>query len=500
MLRIRGVPVALSYMRLPLFFTVLVLVVFAFGVPSQVMAITAAESAAIAQQKNEAQRRLDSAIAEQKNLADTTESGSPANQGAQDALKELMKQLQQMIAPLLDANYQCMPVLFQCGCGQVKGSNGCTAGSNKWMCECDQSIPDTNHTVKGICVAPLKCEGQSFTNLQGQSTGVGDTGNIIGGIFKGLLDSLMQGLSAGGGGGGGGGGTPYGTTGCTQYYTVTTPSTDPCATYLPPVSGDILGSFGSGSSDLLLDALGTGSQSSAGTNSQTSVSSQLSQGQADGTVPTVSTQSSQVPPGLGQQTVGLSGTRGDIQITSTGGTIFAGARDEKTGTEVAGFFGGDTLGATQPQGVVVRLCQTRPWANSFISYVIPSTFFDGLCSWRGYQVGIPAPLPESTAIVQQTPPTAPAATTTPVYSGIEPKADIWAVPMNVPLGARTSIFWNTQGVSSCTVTSPDGNFFENALFGGAATVPLTGVTVYTISCLVSDGSHVTDFVTVNLSI
>ena len=500
-MRILGVPVALSYMRLPLVFVVFVIAVFTLGVPSDVMAISATEAAAIDQQKNEARRRLQSAIDEQTKLVNTTEPGSSGNQGAQDAIKELMKQLDQMNATLLDSNFQCMPVLLQCGCGQVKGSNGCTAGSNKWMCPCVQSIPDTNHTVKGICVAPLKCEGQSFTNLQGQSTGVGDTGNIIGGIFKGLLDSLMQGLSAGGGGGGSGGGTFGQSAGCTQYYTVTTPTSDPCATYVPPVSGDILGSFGSGSSNLLLDALGTRSQSPIGTDSQTGTSSQSSsQVSVTDTVSTVGTQSSQVSPGLDQQTVGLSGTRGDIRITGTGGTIFAGARDEKTGTEIAGFFGGDTLGTAQPQSVVARLCQARPWNNSFISYVIPSTFFDGLCSWRGYQVGVPAPTSGSTVVTQQQSPPAPVATTTPAYVGVEPKADIWAVPMNVPLGARTSIFWNTQGVSSCTVTSPDGNFFENALFGGAATVPLTGATVYTISCLVTDGSHVTDFVTVNLSI
>src|SRR3989338_2560951 len=310
-------------MRLPLFFVVFVIAVFTLGVPSDVMAISATEAAAIDQQKNEARRRLQSAIDEQTKLVNTTEPGSSGNQGAQDAIKELMKQLDQMNATLLDSNFQCMPVLLQCGCGQVKGSNGCTAGSNKWMCECDQSIPDTNHTVKGICVAPLKCEGQSFTNLQGQSTGVGDTGNIIGGIFKGLLDSLMQGLSAGGGGGGSGGGTFGQSAGCTQYYTVTTPTSDPCATYVPPVSGDILGSFGSGSSNLLLDALGTRSQSPIGTDSQTGTSSQSSsQVSVTDTVSTVGTQSSQVSPGLDQQTVGLSGTdRKSTRLNSSHSSI-----------------------------------------------------------------------------------------------------------------------------------------------------------------------------------
>jgi hypothetical protein len=78
--------------------------------------------------------------------------------------------------------------------------------------------------------------------------------------------------------------------------------------------------------------------------------------------------------------------------------------------------------------------------------------------------------------------------------------DIWAVPAAVPLGARTTIFWNTQGVTNCTETSPDGSFNQNSLSGGAATVPITGATTFSISCDAPDGSHVTGYVVVNLAI
>ncbi|MDP2649104.1 MAG: hypothetical protein Q8P19_04390, partial [bacterium] len=62
------------------------------------------------------------------------------------------------------------------------------------------------------------------------------------------------------------------------------------------------------------------------------------------------------------------------------------------------------------------------------------------------------------------------------------------------------IFWNAQGVTECTETSPDGSFNHTTLSGGAATVPLVRATTFTISCLVPDGSYVSSYVTVNISI
>jgi hypothetical protein len=171
----------------------------------------------------------------------------------------------------------------------------------------------------------------------------------------------------------------------------------------------------------------------------------------------------------------------------------------QSNTTVAGFYGSDTFGGQQPQGLAAGLCRSRPWASNFLSVVIPPSFFDGLCTWRGYQVGTPpppAPTLQQTHVTSK-PATVQPATTTPA---IPARVDIWAAPASVPLDTRTSIFWNTQSVSDCIETSPDGSFNHSTLSGGAATVPITGPTIFTISCIASDGSPVTDSVTVNLSI
>ncbi|HEY4522333.1 MAG TPA: hypothetical protein VJH91_01700 [Candidatus Paceibacterota bacterium] len=194
-----------------------------------------------------------------------------------------------------------------------------------------------------------------------------------------------------------------------------------------------------------------------------------------------------------------SGTSGDIRITNEGVTLIVRSRDPDKNTEVAGFYGSNTLTGQNPTGLVANLCRTRPWATNLLSYVVPANFFDGLCTWRGYQVGLPVPSAPQVTVTQTRPkPTQQTSTTTaPV---VEARVDIWAVPVSVPLGARTSIFWNTQGVASCIISSPDGSFNQSTLSGGASTVPLTGATMYTISCLKADSTPVTDYVMVNLAI
>jgi hypothetical protein len=104
--------------------------------------------------------------------------------------------------------------------------------------------------------------------------------------------------------------------------------------------------------------------------------------------------------------------------------------------------------------------------------------------------------PKVTTPVKPSTPAAPVATSSGPY--VEPQADIWAVPSSVPLGARTTVFWNAKGVTSCTETSPDGSFSQSSLSGGAATVPLSGPTTYTISCTTPAGGHITNYVTVQL--
>ena len=368
-------------------------------------------------------------------------------------------------------------------------------------------------TVVGLCQV-IGCVADSYTGLNGKSTGVGDIGGIVTGIFKGLLDKLMQQKPSGGGGGGGAPGTqasqcPNGT------YTVTIPTGDPCARYIQPTSSSLLGSgTESTATSQLLQALGGTTQSSVDASLGTpSVSEQITQGNTNtsntGSTPSSATITSTgstppVSPGLAGQSVNLqSGTQGNIVTTDAGVTVIANAVDIQGNSTVAGFYGSDTFGA-QPTGIVGKLCLARPWAGSAVSFVIPPSFFDSLCAWRGYKVGTPAPAPTAatTVVVQQisepkgtsTSAAAPAAPTVP------PEVDIWAVPLSVPLGARTSIFWNTKGVSSCTETSPDGSFNQNSLSGGASTVPITGATTFTISCLTPDGKPVTAYVTVNLSI
>lgn len=200
----------------------------------------------------------------------------------------------------------------------------------------------------------------------------------------------------------------------------------------------------------------------------------------------------------------IPGLRGDIQIVGPAGTVIAGSRDASGNSEVAGFYGGSTFSG-QTTGVVASICRSRPWAGNILSYVLPANFFDSLCSARGYQVGNPAPQTQApTVTVTQTQPQTqkPATTTaaTSSVSSVPPKVRIWAVPAKIPLGSRVSIFWTTQGVASCLVTSPDGSFSQTTLAGGASTVALTGDTTFTISCLTPDGTPVTDFVTVSLSI
>ncbi|MEK7156306.1 MAG: hypothetical protein AAB790_00690 [Patescibacteria group bacterium] len=199
-----------------------------------------------------------------------------------------------------------------------------------------------------------------------------------------------------------------------------------------------------------------------------------------------------VPPG---------GLRGDINARPIGATVVAGARDTQGNVEVAGFFGASTFSG-QGGGLVGAWCKSRPWATNFLSKIITPTFFDNICKSRGYQVGMPPATPAVT-LEQTKKPKTTAATTTAATSTaptVPPKVDIWAVPASVPLGGRTSIFWNTQGVTNCTETSPNGGFNQNSLSGGAATQALTAATTFSISCLAPDGSPVTASVTVTLKI
>lgn len=350
----------------------------------------------------------------------------------------------------------------------------------------------------GVCVAPKKCLAKSSDGQNGDMQGMQQA-------LQALQQMLQQMKGGGGGGGGSGSGTGTDTTGpggCTQYYNVTTPSSDPCAVYVPPVS-DTLGSTtgSSAASDLISSLLGGGYannnvQTQPTTNQQTGTTQNTSNQSASSTRP-APTQSSNVTNAPAQLVPGVSG---DIQYSSSNVTVLVNNVDTKAGTQVAGFYGTNANG--QPTSVVSGMCQSRPWATNFLAFIIPGTFFDSLCELRGYKVGTPAAATPVVKIVKKVQTVVKAATTTAATSTgpyIPPQADIWAVPASVPLGSRTTVFWNAKGVTSCAETSPDGSFSQNTLSGGAATVPLSGATTYTISCLTPAGDHITNYATVNLS-
>lgn len=191
-----------------------------------------------------------------------------------------------------------------------------------------------------------------------------------------------------------------------------------------------------------------------------------------------------------------------ITLSAAGATIETGVRDTSGNIEVSAFFGGSAVGGASPSIVAQRMCLVRPWQNPFVSSVIPSSLFDGLCTGKNYQAGIAAAQAPAKAPAVPKNSAAPAKKAAPVAPTEPASVSIWAVPESVSLGARTTIYWIAKGVQSCTETSPDGSFrHDNTInLNGASTVPLTGNTVYTISCITPDGGHITDYVTVKVGI
>lgn len=384
--------------------------------------------------------------------------------------------------------------------------SGCTMSPTPGRPLCAQVVCQdiTNgFTTVGFCATPTTCKATGTSGSDGFGT------QLLQQVLGSLFQKLMQGSSASGSGSGSSAPPPAsssGTTGCTNYYQVTTPTTDPCAYYVPPVSSQLTtGTTNTvpSVSEQLNSITNTNTNTNTNVNTEANTTDALNQlsGQITSVVTTNTTPTSTTALVVPQGAVGglTSGVSGDVQIFSTGGTILAGSVDTQGNSVTAGFYGSDVY-TGQPQGVIADLCRTRPWASNFLSYVLPPSFFDSLCSLRGYQVGIPQPPAPTVTIVQTVAAPVAPGPTTPTTPLIPPSVDIWAVPDSVPLGSRTSVFWTSQGVTSCSVTSPDGSFSQNSLSGGGSTVALTGATTFTISCLAPDGSHVTDLVTVNLSI
>lgn len=412
-----------------------------------------------------------------------------------------------------EADAMCAPVIQKCGCGRVPGAFGCKAGKNMFMCECSDMT--SGYKTTGKCVAANTCRAEATTGKDG--FGLDQVSKILGDLFNQLM-SQGQGQQDGAE-------PPTNastTSGCSQTYTVTVPTTDPCAIYIPPVSESILDSTGSALSDLL--NVGSGEQADGANTNENDVNtpsaSELIKGLAVDTKNDSDPKSVAKPAAVAQQTTKetapvytapvhpASGLQGDIKVLESGGTVIAGKRDQSGNTEVAGFYGGTAFGG-QSTGVVASICRARPWASNVLAYVLPANFFDGLCIARGYQVGSGVATDAPPATVSVTRGSARPIQETPVKTpnnqgqataAEPPKVRIWSVPETVPLGSRASIFWTSQGAENCQVTSSDGNFSQTSLQGGASTVALVSDTTFTIACMGAGGVSATDSVTVPLAI
>lgn len=340
--------------------------------------------------------------------------------------------------------------------------------------------------IYGYCVAKGACKASEVGNITGGFFNVGAQ-IVVGTIWGGIKNAFV--------------GTPTvsqpSQPQCPTRYRVSVPSSDPCAVYVPPVSTSTLNM-----SDALLRALGP--QSIPAKPPQTSVGNFLLN-MAENIVAPMASRASFSPEIFPIEP----GARGDIQLTTTGATIQAGLVDANRNLEVSGFFGAKTL-IEAPASLAVRMCVVRPWQHAQVSAKIPASIFDAVCSGKGFKTGLPAAAaasgaaaPAKTSGSKLATTTASIATTTaavPEVPSVKPAAAIWASPESVPLGSRTTIIWDSKGVVSCVETSPDGNFNDDRKSGRASTVAIVGPTTFIISCLAPDGSHVTDFVRVNLAI
>ena len=390
--------------------------------------------------------------------------------------------------------------------------------------------------VQGVCASPGVCKATTVGSIIGATLNVGATLMINQGWSR--LLNPQQGRSPTISGG-----VQTTTSGCQQYYRTSVPTNDPCAVYVPPTGTqtDI---------DRLINSLRTPTQTvpqTVTTTRQTTpvvpqtVTYTYTQNVTPNVPQTVSNpprQTSPVPqttsasPTFTERLRDVSeslfnwrsgseaapqsqqrnapaqtsnfiqttqeGRRGNIRLSGPSITVEAGFRDAAANVDTAAFFG-TSVRSVSPSPAE-RMCLVRPWQNPIVaSYVLPS-YFDGVCAARGYRTGVSAAV--SAAVPTTAKPTsttaAVRATTTVPY--VVPSIDIWAVPASVSVGSRTAIYWYGKGVESCTVTSPDGSFRQTGLsnLNGASTVPLTGATTFSLSCMTSAGTPVTDYVTVTI--
>ena len=373
------------------------------------------------------------------------------------------------------ADMQCATTKIMCPpCSRMylDSKGKCTIPGNTFMCPCFDTT--SGFTTNGVCTGPTKCSAKSGDGQNGMP--------MIPMLPMPMpMDMPMMPMDCGSGFGG--------TSGIQTDHSTTSTSTKACPNaYTPPSYNDFNNSgnftnptidFTPSSSSIsdLIDTTNTGSPTKFAVASSTGNNTTF----------------------VGGQVFGLTGgISGDLKIIGTAVTAFVSNRDAQNNAQVSGFYGQTAPTQAAAVQVVTTMCRTRPWAANFLSFIVPATFFDSICTLRGFPVGQATSKgkTKTSSPSSSTSKTKTVASPPPPY--VKPKVDVWAVPESVRSGFRTSIFWQASGVKSCSIVSADGLFAENSLSGHSASAPLTGATTFTMTCQTATSSPVIDRVTVNV--
>jgi len=246
-------------------------------------------------------------------------------------------------------------------------------------------------TVSGQCVQ-TEFRADSFTDTQGETTGLQDAMKFMQQAL-GTLQSLLGGgeSSPSGGGSSPTGSVPTSDSGLDPNLSQnaqasTETSSDPASDILQQVFSNkakeitVVGEEIKEPSGSFLEAVASGFGNI--TNKITEVTVGITDKSAN----------QKVTPSLPDVDVKkIRQERSEVRTVDGGATIEISTEEESIG--VSGFYGviGGNIPDSKSLSLVGRLCVTRPWAGGIISNLIPSTFFDNLCTRGGYHVG---PWPE----------------------------------------------------------------------------------------------------------
>lgn len=269
---------------------------------------------------------------------------------------------------------------------------------------------------QGICTPSKLCRGLTAADREGEQQGL-DTGMKM---LQQLLQQVLGKLGQGGGGGGGGQPpqpppqqppqTPGGGTSTSSFL-------NPSRTQAGGESGGLVNNLldnirnndTSGSS--FGDAFGDDEDTQTGTTTQgADEDDDVDQGLLDiirgegrdsaddgeGGQGENTTEETTTQTGTGTGAIDTDDTtssddiaseRSEVRTRGSDTTLVAGVRDPDENTGISGFFGVSERVSSVSQGVIGRVCETRPWGAGFISQFLPTSFFDGLCERGGYAVG-----------------------------------------------------------------------------------------------------------------